>query len=117
MSLTRANMRAAECSTRALRWMVGIRIPAVDRGAPAAPNLAANRDNAAMGQQKPDKDQANGGGTPALTKRARPQYHHEDRFEARPALPAWSPNSNRPSRHHTTEPPPMCPHAHPSTTR
>src|SRR3546814_6932872 len=63
MSLTRANMRAAECSTRALRWTVGIRIPAVDRGVPAAPNLAANCDNAAMGKKKPDKDKANGGGT------------------------------------------------------
>src|SRR3546814_4138157 len=89
MSLTRANMRAAECSTRALRWMVGIRIPAVDRGAPAAPNLAANCDNAAMGKKKPDKDKANGGGTVALNKRARHEYHLEERFEAGLALQGW----------------------------
>src|SRR3546814_6017243 len=86
MSLTRANMRAAECSTRALRWTVGIRIPAVDRGVPAAPNLAANCDNAAMGKKKPDKDKANGGGTVALNKRARHEYHREERFEAGLAL-------------------------------
>src|SRR3546814_1903644 len=82
MSLTRANMRAAECSTRALRWTVGIRIPAVDRGVPAAPNLAANCDNAAMGKKKPDKDKANGGGTVALNKRARHEYHLEERFRS-----------------------------------
>src|SRR3546814_12652811 len=89
MSLTRANMRAAECSTRALRWTVGIRIPAVDRGVPAAPNLAANCDNAAMGKKKPDKDKANGGGTVALNKRARHEYHLEARFEAGLALHDW----------------------------
>src|SRR3546814_12982157 len=86
MSLTRANMRAAECSTRALRWTVGIRIPPVDRGAPAAPTLAANCDNAAMGKKKPDQDKANGGGTVALNKRARHAYHLEARFEAGLAL-------------------------------
>src|SRR3546814_4857219 len=103
MSLTRANMRAAECSTRALRWMVGIRIPAVDRGAPAAPNLAANCDNAAMGKKKPDKDKANGGGTVALNKRARHEYHLEERFEAGLALQGWELKSIRAGRANITE--------------
>src|SRR3546814_3851815 len=89
MSLTRANMRAAECSTRALRWMVGIRIPAVDRGAPAAPTPAANCDNAAMGNKKPDTDKANGGSTVALNTRARNAYPREDRFEAGLAPQGW----------------------------
>src|SRR3546814_15832718 len=103
MSLTRANMRAAECSTRALRWMVGIRIPAVDRGAPAAPNLAANCDNAAMGKKKPDKDKANGGGNVALNKRARHEYHLEERFEDGLALQGWERKSIRAGRAHITE--------------
>src|SRR3546814_17412784 len=103
MSLTRAKMRAAECSTRALRWMVGIRIPAVDRGVPAAPNLAANCDNAAMGKTKPDPDKANGGGTVALNKRARHEYHPEARFEAGLALPGWALKSLRAGRATHTE--------------
>src|SRR3546814_8755260 len=103
MSLTRANMRAAECSTRALRWTVGIRIPAGDRAAPAAPNLAANCDNAAMGKKKPDKDKANGGGTVALNKRARHEYHLEERFEAGLALQGWELKSIRAGRANITE--------------
>src|SRR3546814_876725 len=103
MSLTRANMRAAECSTRALRWTVGIQIPAVDRGVPAAPNLAANCDNAAMGKKKPDKDKANGGGTVALNKRARHEYHLEERFEAGLALQGWELKSIRAGRANITE--------------
>src|SRR3546814_20300840 len=98
MSLTRANMRAAECSTRALRWTVGIRIPAVDRGVPAAPNLAANCDNAALSKKKPEKDKANGGGTVALHKRARHEYPLAERFEARPAAQGRGVKSTRAAR-------------------
>src|SRR3546814_928408 len=83
--------------------MVGIRIPAVDRGAPAAPNLAANCDNAAMGKKKPDKDKANGGGTVALNKRARHEYHLEERFEAGLALQGWELKSIRAGRANITE--------------
>src|SRR3546814_13105143 len=102
MSLTRANMRAAACSTRALRWTVGIRIPAVDRGLPAAPTLAANCDNAAMGTQTPDKDQANGGGTVPLNKRPRHAHHPEDHHDADLAPQGRWLKSSRAARPNTT---------------
>jgi len=75
----------------------------VDRGAPAAPNLAANCDNAAMGKKKPGKDKANGGGTVALNKRARHEYHLEERFEAGLALQGWELKSIRAGRANITE--------------
>ncbi|MDH5823155.1 SsrA-binding protein SmpB [Luteimonas sp. RD2P54] len=39
--------------------------------------------------KKAGKDKANGGGTIALNKRARHEYHLEDRFEAGVALQGW----------------------------
>ena len=39
--------------------------------------------------KKGGKDKANGGGTIALNKRARHDYHLEDRFEAGLALQGW----------------------------
>src|SRR3546814_10131154 len=65
-----SNMRAAECSTRALRWMIGMGISGT---------------MAAM-SKKSGKDKANGGGTIALNKRARHEYHIEESFEAGLAL-------------------------------
>ena len=39
--------------------------------------------------KKSGKDKANGGGTIALNKRARHEYHFEDKFEAGLALQGW----------------------------
>ena len=39
--------------------------------------------------KKPGKDKANSGGTIALNKRARHDYHLEERFEAGMALQGW----------------------------
>jgi SsrA-binding protein len=87
--------------------MVGIRIWfgfwRRGRGGPAAQNLAANCDNAAMGKKKGDKDKANGGGTVALNKRARHDYHLEQRFEAGLALQGWELKSIRAGRANITE--------------
>src|SRR3546814_6829631 len=66
-------------------------------------NLAANCDNAAMGKKKPDKDKANGGGTVALNKRARHEYHLEERFEDGLALQGWELKSIRAGRANITE--------------
>ena len=46
------------------------------------------RDNGGM-SKKGAKDKANGGGTIALNKRARHEYHLDDRFEAGLALQGW----------------------------
>src|SRR3546814_19874141 len=56
-----------------------------------------------MGKKKPDKDKANGGGPVALNKRARHEYHLEDRFEAGPALQGWELKSTRPGGAHIPE--------------
>jgi len=74
-------MRAAECSTRALRWIFGI-------GGLLSPPCPGFGDNGAMGK-KAGKDKANGGGSIALNKRARHEYHLEQRFEAGLALQGW----------------------------
>jgi SsrA-binding protein len=84
--------------------MVGIRARAVvDRHRPAAQTRAANCDNVAMGKKKGDKDKANGGGTVALNKRARHEYHLEERFEAGLALQGWELKSIRAGRANITE--------------
>ena len=56
-----------------------------------------------MGKKKGDKDKANGGGTVALNKRARHDYHLEQRFEAGLALQGWELKSIRAGRANITE--------------
>ena len=56
-----------------------------------------------MGKKKGDKDKANGGGTVALNKRARHEYHLEERFEAGLALQGWELKSIRAGRANITE--------------
>lgn len=53
--------------------------------------------------KKSDKDKANSGGTIALNKRARHEYHFEDRFEAGLALQGWELKSIRAGRANITE--------------
>ncbi len=53
--------------------------------------------------RKSGKDKANGGGTIALNKRARHEYHIEDRFEAGLALQGWELKSIRAGRANITE--------------
>lgn len=53
--------------------------------------------------KKSNKDKANGGGTIALNKRARHEYHFEDRFEAGLALQGWELKSIRAGRANITE--------------
>ena len=53
--------------------------------------------------KKSDKDKANSGGTIALNKRARHEYHIEDRFEAGLALQGWELKSIRAGRANITE--------------
>src|SRR3546814_5566178 len=53
--------------------------------------------------KKPDKDKANGGGTVALNKRARHEYHLEERFEAGLPLQGWELKSIRAGRANITE--------------
>jgi SsrA-binding protein len=48
--------------------------------------------------KKASKDKANGGGTIALNKRARNEYHNEERFEAGRALQGWELKSIRAGR-------------------
>ena len=48
--------------------------------------------------KKAGKDKANGGGTIALNKRARHDYHLEERFEAGLALQGWELKSIRAGR-------------------
>jgi SsrA-binding protein len=52
---------------------------------------------------KQSKDKANGGGTIALNKRARHEYHLEERFEAGLALQGWELKSIRAGRANITE--------------
>ena len=56
----------------------------------------------AMAKKNP-KDKANGGGTIALNKRARHEYHFEDKFEAGLALQGWELKSIRAGRANITE--------------
>ena len=56
-----------------------------------------------MGKKKPDKDKANGGGTIALNKRARHEYHLGDRHEAGLALQGWELKAIRAGRANITE--------------
>jgi len=77
MSLTSSNIRDAECSTSALRSIVGMWLAYV----------AGFGDNGRMA--KKGKDKANGDRTIALNKRARHDYHLEQRFEAGMALQGW----------------------------
>src|SRR5690606_25628674 len=56
-----------------------------------------------MGKKKPDKDKANSSGTVALNKRARHEYHLEERFEAGLALQGWELKSIRAGRANVTE--------------
>lgn len=53
--------------------------------------------------KKSGKDKANGGGTIALNKRARHEYHVEERFEAGLALQGWELKSIRAGRANITE--------------
>ena len=53
--------------------------------------------------KKSGKDKANGGGTNALNKRARHEYHFEDKFEAGLALQGWELKSIRAGRANITE--------------
>lgn len=53
--------------------------------------------------KKGGKDKANGGGTIALNKRARHDYHLEDRFEAGLALQGWELKAIRAGRAHIGE--------------
>ncbi|MDQ2702008.1 MAG: SsrA-binding protein SmpB [Pseudomonadota bacterium] len=53
--------------------------------------------------KKSDKDKANSSGTIALNKRARHEYHFEDRFEAGLALQGWELKSIRAGRANITE--------------
>ena len=53
--------------------------------------------------KKSGKDKANGGGTIALNKRARHEYHLEERFEAGLALQGWELKSIRAGRANITE--------------
>ena len=53
--------------------------------------------------KKSGKDKANGGGTIALNKRARHEYHFEDKFEAGLALQGWELKSIRAGRANITE--------------
>jgi SsrA-binding protein len=85
MSSTSANIRAAECPTKALRWIV-----------------VMVWDNRRMAG-KASKDKANGGGTIALNKRARHEFHIEQRYEAGLALQGWELKSIRAGRANITE--------------
>jgi SsrA-binding protein len=58
---------------------------------------------AAMSKKAAGKDKANGGGTIALNKRARHEYHLEERFEAGLALQGWELKSIRAGRANITE--------------
>lgn len=53
--------------------------------------------------KKAGKDKANGGGTIALNKRARHDYHLEDRFEAGVALQGWELKAIRAGRANIVE--------------
>jgi SsrA-binding protein len=59
-------------------------------------------DNGRM-NKKAGKDKPNGGGTIALNKRARHEYHFEEKFEAGLALQGWELKSIRAGRANITE--------------
>ncbi len=59
-------------------------------------------DNGTM-SKKVDKDKTNSGGTIALNKRARHEYHFEERFEAGLALQGWEVKAIRAGRANITE--------------
>jgi SsrA-binding protein len=65
--------------------------------------VAAFSGTMAAMNRKSGKDKANGGGTIALNKRARHEYHIEDRFEAGLALQGWELKSIRAGRANITE--------------
>jgi SsrA-binding protein len=56
-----------------------------------------------LAMSKQAKNKANGGGTIALNKRARHEYHLEERFEAGLALQGWELKSIRAGRANITE--------------
>ena len=56
-----------------------------------------------MSKKAAGKDKANGGGTIALNKRARHEYHLEERFEAGLALQGWELKSIRAGRANIVE--------------
>ena len=58
---------------------------------------------AAMSKKAAGKDKANGGGTIALNKRARHEFHIEQRYEAGLALQGWELKSIRAGRANITE--------------
>lgn len=60
-------------------------------------------DNAPAMSKKAGKDKANGSGTIALNKRARHDFHLDDRFEAGLALQGWELKSIRAGRANITE--------------
>ena len=64
---------------------------------------AGIRDNGSDEQEGSGKDKANGGGTIALNKRARHEYHLEERFEAGLALQGWELKAIRAGRANIAE--------------
>ena len=91
-------MRAVECSTKALRRMTGIATPT----GPSTPKCGRIGENGGM-SKKTDKDKANGGGTIALNKRARHEYHFEQKFGAGLSLQGWELKSIRAGRANLTD--------------
>jgi len=74
-------MRAAECSTRALRWIVGI-----GNGDNGGMNKKAAKDK---GKPTPGAAKAATTKTIALNKRAKHEYHLEQKIECGIALQGW----------------------------
>jgi SsrA-binding protein len=93
-----ADIRAAECSTRALRRMTGIATPM----GPNMPRRDRIGENGGM-SKKTGKDKANSGGTIALNKRARHEYHFEQTYEAGLSLQGWELKSIRAGRANLTD--------------
>jgi SsrA-binding protein len=99
MSLTSANIRDAACPTRAERLMMGMWA-----GCLAFLSRPVPCENDAMGKTAgKDKGKSAAGGTIALNKRARHEYHLEDRFEAGMALQGWELKAIRAGRANITE--------------
>src|SRR6478735_12723451 len=78
--------------------MTGIATPT----GPSTPKCGRIGENGRM-SKKTDKDKANGGGTIALNKRARHEYHFEQKFEAGLSLQGWELKSIRAGRANITE--------------